>query len=202
MSTSHCQYEEAEGQTFHPAYAGKYGYKAVTICSDDTNISVMSLMFQYKMSVPLIKQFGTKTMVRLIDLAKFVTTTGIYVSISFTVHIVTGCDTQHSHGPQKDKHFHLLDQQYRDNGRFSWLRPELEPLPVTGEVYQSPWSHIRPIVLSGKVALICQQLPPHMNCLVNTYKEQIVSTPYGCNVLNRFQKHQVFLLRMKIEKAH
>ena len=31
----------------------------------------------------------------------------------------------------------------------------------------------------------CQQLPPHMNCLVNTYKEPIVRTPYGGNVLNR-----------------
>ena len=76
---SHFQYEEAEaaGQTFHPAHAGKYGYKAVTIFSDDTDIFVMSLMFQYNKSVPLIKQFGTKTMVRLIDLAKFVATTGI-----------------------------------------------------------------------------------------------------------------------------
>ena len=73
------KYEEAEagGQTFHPGHAGKYGYEAVTICSDDTDIFVMSLMFQYKISVPLIKQFGTKTMVRLIDLAKFVATTGI-----------------------------------------------------------------------------------------------------------------------------
>ena len=31
---------------------------------------VMSLMFQYKISVLLIEQFGTKTMVRLIDLSK------------------------------------------------------------------------------------------------------------------------------------
>ena len=77
MSTSHCQYEEPEGQTFHPVHAGKYGYKAVTICSDDTDIFVMSLLFQYKISVPLIKQFGTKIMMRLIDLAKFVATTGI-----------------------------------------------------------------------------------------------------------------------------
>ena len=45
VSTSHCQYEEAEGQMFHPAHAGKYGYKAVTIGSDDTDIFVMSLMF-------------------------------------------------------------------------------------------------------------------------------------------------------------
>ena len=77
VSTSHCQYEEAEGQTFHPAHAGNYGYKAVTICSDDTGIIVMSLLFQYKISVPLIKQFRTKTMVRLIDHAKFVATTVI-----------------------------------------------------------------------------------------------------------------------------
>ena len=57
---SHCQYEEAEGRIFHPAHAGKYGYKAVTIYSFDTAIFVMSLMFQYKMSVLLNKQFGTK----------------------------------------------------------------------------------------------------------------------------------------------
>ena len=37
----------------------------------------MSHTFQYKVSVPLIKQFGTKIMVRLIDLAKFVATSGI-----------------------------------------------------------------------------------------------------------------------------
>ena len=79
VSTSHFHYEEAEagGQTFHPAHAGKYGFKAVTICSGDTDIFVMSLIFQYKISVPLIKQFGTKIMVRLIDIAKFVVTTGI-----------------------------------------------------------------------------------------------------------------------------
>ena len=42
-----------------------------------TDIFVMSRTFQYKISVPLIKQFGTKIMVRLIDLAKFVATSGI-----------------------------------------------------------------------------------------------------------------------------
>ena len=73
----HCQYEEAEGHKFHPAHAGKYGYKAVTICSDDTDIFVMSLMFKYQISVSLFKQFATKTVAGLIGLAKFVATTGI-----------------------------------------------------------------------------------------------------------------------------
>ena len=65
---SHCQYEEAEERIFHPAHAGKYGNKAVTICSDDTAIFVMSLTFQYKISVLLIKQLGTKTMMDLLTL--------------------------------------------------------------------------------------------------------------------------------------
>ena len=39
----------------------------------------------------------------------------------------------------------------------------------------------------------CQQLSPHMNCLVNTYKELIVRTPYWCNLLNRYKKHRIFL---------
>ena len=47
------------------------------ICSDDRDFFVMSRTFQYKTSVILIKQFGTKIMVRLIDLAKFVATSGI-----------------------------------------------------------------------------------------------------------------------------
>ena len=68
VSTSHCQYEEAEGRIFHPAHDGKYGNEVVTICSDDTAIFGMSLMFQYKISVLLIKQFGTKTMVDLLTL--------------------------------------------------------------------------------------------------------------------------------------
>ena len=38
---------------------------------------VMSLTFQYKISIPLFKHFGTKTGMRLIDLAKFVSTTDI-----------------------------------------------------------------------------------------------------------------------------
>ena len=75
VSASYCQYEEAEGRIFHPAHVGKYGYKTVTIFSDDTDIFVMSLMFQYKISVLLIKQFGTKTMAYWP--CKVVATTGI-----------------------------------------------------------------------------------------------------------------------------
>ena len=52
-----------------------------------------------------------KTGVRLIDLAKFLATTGIWVSMSFTVHIFTGCDIQHFIGPGEDKQFYILDQQ-------------------------------------------------------------------------------------------
>ena len=33
-------------------------------------------MFRYKISVALFKQFETKTVVRIINLAKFMTTTG------------------------------------------------------------------------------------------------------------------------------
>ena len=46
----------------------------------------------------------------------------------------------------------------------------------------------------------CHQLPPHMNCLVNTNKEPIVRTPYGGCVLNRFKKHKVLFVDDK--KAH
>ena len=48
----------------------------------------------------------------------------------------------------------------------------------------------------------CDQLPPHINCLVNTYKEPVVRTPYGGNVSNKFQKHQVLFIEDENQKAH
>ena len=53
-----------------------------------------------------------------------------------------------------------------------------------------------------KCGFDCLQLPPHGNCLVNTYKELIVRTPYGCNALNRSRNTKFWSLRMKFEKAH
>ena len=47
----------------------------------------------------------------------------------------------------------------------------------------------------------CDQLPPHMNYLVNTYKEPIVRTPYGDNVFNRFQEHQVLFIEDENSKG-
>ena len=41
-----------------------------------------------------------------------------------------------------------------------------------------------------KCGVDCQQLPPHGNCLVNTYKELIVRTPNRCNALNRCKKQR------------
>ena len=110
VSTSHCQYEEAEGRIFHLARAGKYGNKAVTICSDDTDIFVMPLMFQYKISVLLIKQFRTKTMVDVLTLQSC----GHYWYLGKPIfHIPYSHRMSHSifFGSREDHHFHLLDQQ-------------------------------------------------------------------------------------------
>ena len=110
--------------------------------------------------------------------------------------------TQHFCGPWEDKHFHLPDQQYRDNGWFPWFGPELESLPVTGDVYQGQWPHIWPIVLSGSVALIVSSFHP-------------TGTAWWINIKNYFSEHPMdvmpwtcarntkfWSLRMKFEKAH
>ena len=47
----------------------------------------------------------------------------------------------------------------------------------------------------------CDQLPPHVNCLVNTYKKTVVRTPYGGNVSNKFQKHQVLFIEDENSKG-
>ena len=55
--------------------------------------------------------------------------------------------------------------------------------------------------LVRKCGFDCQQLPPHGNCLVNTYKELIVRTPCGCNALNRCKKHKVLIVEDEIWKG-
>ena len=95
---------------------------------------------------------------------------------------------------------------------FRWHRYFCNVTPVSIQLIPMIWTRIRTFPsnwggLPGsmvpyttycfvrKGGFDCQQLPPHMDCLVNTYKELIVRTPYGCDLLNRHKKLQVLFVK-------
>ena len=90
-----CQHEEADGRLlFHAANAAKDGYQAVVICSEDTDVFILSLAFQYKISVPLFQKCGTKTKMIIFDISKVAATIGIGACKALTgMHAYIGCDT-------------------------------------------------------------------------------------------------------------
>ena len=52
-----CHQEEADGRLlFHAIYAAREGYQAVVICSEDTDVFIMSLAFHDKIGAPLLPQ--------------------------------------------------------------------------------------------------------------------------------------------------
>ena len=66
--------------------------------------------------------------------------------------------------------------------RFPEFGPELDPVSITGEVYWGQWSHIRPIVLSGRWLWLPSASTPYE--LLGGYKHRTklwlpsTSTPY------------------------
>lgn len=95
ISALQCQQEEADGRLLlHAAHAAREGYQSVVICSEDTDVFVMSLAFCDKIESQLFQKCGTKTRTRLIDIKKVAATVGIEVCRALIgLHAYTGCDT-------------------------------------------------------------------------------------------------------------
>lgn len=49
------------------------------ICSEDTDVFIMTLAFQDQIGVPLFQKYGTRTRTRLVDIMKVAATVGIDV---------------------------------------------------------------------------------------------------------------------------
>ena len=89
-----CQQEEADGRLlFHAAHADGEGYRAVVICSEDTDVFIMCLAFHDKIEAPLFQKCGTKTRTRVVDIRNVAATVGIDVCRALLgMHAYTGCD--------------------------------------------------------------------------------------------------------------
>ena len=90
-----CHQEEADGRLlFHAIHADREGYQAAVICSEDTDIFIMSLAFHDKIGASLFQKCGTKARRRVVDITKVAATVGIDVCRALVgVHAYTGCDT-------------------------------------------------------------------------------------------------------------
>ena len=90
-----CQQKEADGRLLlHATHAAREGYQAVVICSEDTDVFIMSLAFHDKIGAPLFQKCGTKTQRRVVDIRKVAATVGVDVCRALIgMHAYTGCDT-------------------------------------------------------------------------------------------------------------
>ena len=75
-------------------HAADNRFHAVMMCSEDTDIFVMSLGYQVQIGVPLFVQCGSRNLQKLIDVGKVANTAGPGVCRNFIgMHAFTGCDS-------------------------------------------------------------------------------------------------------------
>ena len=72
-----CHQEEADGSLLlHASHATRQGYQAVVICSEDTDVFILSLAFHAEVGAALFQKCGTKTRRRVVDISKVAATVG------------------------------------------------------------------------------------------------------------------------------
>ena len=93
LQCNHLQ-EEADGHLLlHAAHAAREGYKAVVICSEDTDAFILGLTFQDKIFTHWFQRCGTKTQKRLVAIKKVAATLGTDLCKALIgMHAYTGCD--------------------------------------------------------------------------------------------------------------
>ena len=197
-----CQHEEADGRLlFHAANAAKDGYQAVVICSEDTDVFILSLAFQYKISVPLFQKCGTKTRMRIFDISKVAATIGIGACKALTgMHAYTGCDTVSAFaGKRKISALKILtgnrqaQETFQDLGQ-NWdlseeLMAKLETFTCLLYAPKAASTKVNclryDLFAPGKVSLKAISFHHVGTAWWNMHKEPIIRLPYGDVVLIR-----------------
>jgi hypothetical protein len=178
-----CQQEEADGRLLlHAAHAAREGYQAVVICSEDTDVFIMSMAFHDKIAAPLFQKCGTRTRTRVVDIRKVAATIGIDVCRALIgMHAYTGCDTVSAFaGKGKAKALKLLTSNRETQNTFPELGQEWDLSPELMDKLEAFTCLLyAPKASSTKVNdlryhLFCakkgeiesHQLPPCRDCLV------------------------------------
>ena len=107
----------------HASHAAKEGYQAIVICSEDTDVFIMSLAFHDKIEASLFLKCGTKTRRRIVDIGKVAASVGAGVCRALIgLHAYTGCDTVSAFaGKGKVKALKLLTSSKVHQDAFSRL---------------------------------------------------------------------------------
>ena len=178
-----CNQEEADGRLLlHAAHAAREGYEAVVICSEDTDVFILALAFQDKISAHLFQRCGTRTRKRLVDIKKVAATLGTDVCKALIgIHSYTGCDTVSAFaGKGKAKALKLLTKTKLYQGTFLQLGEQWELSPevmdqleaFTCQIYapKAPTSKVNNLryhlFCARKGEIESHQLPPCRDCLV------------------------------------
>lgn len=87
--------EEADTRLLlHAQHAAKQGYKAAIICSEDTDVFIISLAMHSTIDISIYQKFGTKNRTRYADVTRIGSSQGQSVCDSLIgLHTFTGCDS-------------------------------------------------------------------------------------------------------------
>ena len=127
-----CHQEEADGRLLlHVSHAARQGYQAVVICSEDTDVFILSLAFHAEVGAALFQKCGTKTRRRVVDISKVAATVGEGVCKALIgMHAYTGCDTVSAFaGKGKAKALKLLTTSRENQDTFTKVGQEWDIPP-------------------------------------------------------------------------
>ena len=117
------QHEEADGRILlHAAHAAEEGYACVVVCSEDTDVLILSLAFSGDINVPLLQKCGTQTRTRLVDVGKIAAVLGSDICKALLgMHAFSGCDTVSAFAGKGKQHaFQIIKSD--KNARETFMR--------------------------------------------------------------------------------
>ena len=96
VPTLQCQQEEADGRLLlHTFHAANEGYNSVLVCSEDTDVFIMSLVFRNEVGAFLFLKSRSHTRTKIIDITKVAASLGSKVCKGVLgMRAYTGCDTE------------------------------------------------------------------------------------------------------------
>ena len=201
-----CHQEEADGRLLlHASHAARQGYQAGVICSEDTDVFILSLAFHAEVGAALFQKCGTKTRRRVIDISKVAATVGEGVCKALIgMHAYTGCDTVSAFsGKGKAKALKLLTTSREHQDTFTKVGQEWDIPPelmdkletFTCLLYATKASSTKindlryHLFCAKKGEIESHQLPPCKDCLVN-HALRATRLQYGGDVLSKNLKCQ------------
>ena len=139
----------------------------MVICSEDTDVFIMSLAFHDKIGASLFQKCGTKGRRRVVDITKVTATVGIDVCRALVgVHAYTGCDTVSAFaGKGKAKALKLLSKNKKIQDTFMKLGQEWDLSPDLMNKLEAYTSLLYAPKTSSTKINDLNQLPPFRDCL-------------------------------------